>query len=142
MAITSQEEVEQRIRDARDKGVTRLDLSHLYMEQLPAAIGELVDLEVLSLGENDLHDLPSEIGRLTSLRELDLSGNYLSELPSELLALPLLRGLSLAGNQLNRSLPVELGRTSAEIPWGDLASRCTVPHEFRVRRLSLRDPTA
>ncbi|KAH7946471.1 hypothetical protein HPB49_025536 [Dermacentor silvarum] len=78
--------------------LTRLTLSHnkirdtlraLYLgdnefEKLPPAIGQLKNLQILSVRENDLVELPKELGQLTRLRELHIQGNRLTLLPPEL----------------------------------------------------------
>ncbi|GIY76643.1 ras suppressor protein 1, partial [Caerostris extrusa] len=57
---------------------------------LPPEIGQLKNLQILGLRENDLLSLPKEIGELTRLRELHIQGNRLQFLPPELGNLDLL----------------------------------------------------
>ena len=74
---------------------------------LPAEIGRLSALRVLSLGDNQLTSLPAEIGQLTALRSLWLDGNRLTSLPAEIWQLTLLERLGLSGNQLT-SVPAAI----------------------------------
>ncbi|XP_031731844.1 ras suppressor protein 1, partial [Anarrhichthys ocellatus] len=61
-----------------------LYLSDNDFEALPADIGKLTKLQILSLRDNDLISLPKEIGDLTQLKELHIQGNRLTVLPPEL----------------------------------------------------------
>ena len=62
--------------------VTRLILDNSQLiGTIPAAIGELTALQVLSLAGNELSGaVPAEIGALTSLTSLDLSSNELTDI--------------------------------------------------------------
>lgn len=70
------------------------------LTSVPSEIGQLTQLEVLSLEGNALREVPSEIGQLRGLRELNLSGNHLSMLPTTLGELSLLESLSIQDNGL------------------------------------------
>ena len=92
--------------------VTRLQLGgNRISGWIPAELGSLVSLEVISLYSNDLTGpIPSELGDLVNLVELNLSGNDLTgALPVELGRLAALRWLSLSGNALTGPIPAELG---------------------------------
>jgi antitoxin component YwqK of YwqJK toxin-antitoxin module len=78
----------------------RLDLSHLGLEQLPAAIGRFPGLTSIDASYNRLHDLPVEIADGFRLAKLDLSRNRIGALPRELAWLPELRVLHLSYNEL------------------------------------------
>lgn len=82
---------------------------------LPASIGSLTSLEVLSLNDNLLTGpLPSTLGNLSALRELALNGNAFSgALPASLGGLSQLRSLWLEYNQLTGTLPSELGNCAS-----------------------------
>jgi Leucine-rich repeat (LRR) protein len=79
---------------------------------LPAALGNMIQLQILSLKENQLSgNIPNEIGALTGLSTLDLNNNQLNgTIPPELGNLAVLTVLDLSGNRLNGSIPIELGK--------------------------------
>lgn len=88
---------------------TTLDLSGLGLTKVPPEIGQLTDMSLLILGNNQLRTLPPEIGRLTGLTLLALSANQLTSLPPEIGQLKALQQLSLHDNQLT-TLPPEIGQ--------------------------------
>ena len=95
-----------------DGSVTHLDLTYNNLSgQLPAAIGQLTELQQLWLSTNQLTgNIPSEIGNLTQLKMLDLSSNQLGgAIPSQLGNLTSLSELLLSYNELSGSIPLELG---------------------------------
>ena len=51
---------------------------------VPAEVGRLSALRVLSLADNELTSLPAEIRQLTSLKELSLGDNQLTSVPAEI----------------------------------------------------------
>ena len=79
--------------------------------EIPPELGNLANLEVLSLHENQLSgEIPPELGNLANLEVLSLSRNQLSgEIPPELGNLANLEVLSLQENQLSGEIPLELG---------------------------------
>lgn len=83
--------------------------------QIPAVLGELSMLRVLSLSGNDLSgEIPKEIGELAELETLTLSTNTLSgSIPNELGNLVNLTALSLNGNKLTGPIPTELTELTA-----------------------------
>ena len=79
---------------------------------LPAEMGDLENLETLTL-EGDLHGhIPPEIGHLSRLKELKLFGRLSGNIPSSVGNLSHLKTLDLAGNQLTGSIPPEIGHLS------------------------------
>lgn len=84
-----------------------LDLRNMGLTELPPEIGQLAQLEVLNLLDNQLSSLPASIGQLAQLKTLKLSGNPISSLPPEIGQLSQLSHLYLRGSQLS-SLPPEL----------------------------------
>jgi Leucine-rich repeat (LRR) protein len=58
------------IKEARATGATELVLSNLGLTALPAAIGQLSQLQSLDLRANLLSALPEAIGQLSQLQSL------------------------------------------------------------------------
>ena len=61
------------------KNLKVLNLSNNNFTGVPAEVGQLKNLEVLNLSHNKLTGLPSELGNLSKLKLLDISGNDYSE---------------------------------------------------------------
>ena len=78
---------------------------------IPPEIGQLIDLEQISLFNNYLTgSIPSEIGNLVNLAFIQLAQNQLrGEIPSEIGNLTNLEMLGLARNDLTGSIPIEIG---------------------------------
>ena len=78
---------------------------------IPAELGALTNLELLSLWSNRLTGpIPAELGALTDLESLELASNRLTgPIPAWLGALTNLRTLNLASNRLTGPIPAELG---------------------------------
>jgi Leucine-rich repeat (LRR) protein len=93
------------------KDITELHLEKIGLTLLPAEIGQLSNLEVLSLKNNELTTLPAEIGQLVQLKSLFLENNPLTSLPAEIGQLSQLQWLFLADSQLT-TLPAEIGQLS------------------------------
>ncbi|MBE2253471.1 MAG: hypothetical protein IAE78_28345 [Myxococcus sp.] len=73
--------IEQEVRKVASAGpVTTLDLSDRELAEVPEALLELEDLEVLSLESNPIEALPEGFGRLRALRELNLRATRLRDL--------------------------------------------------------------
>ncbi|WP_299464916.1 hypothetical protein [uncultured Microscilla sp.] len=84
----------------------QLKVLHLQYNQLQnlsvTSIGQLKNLQYVSLVRNQLQVLPPEIGQWQQMRELDLTSNLLQALPSEIGNLHRLVKLQLRNNQLSR----------------------------------------
>jgi len=78
------------------------------IDSIPDRISELVNLEKLYLGRNNLKYLPATIGELKNLKILQVQYNQLESLPEELSEMTSLEQLWLNQNDL-RSLPQSLG---------------------------------
>ena len=107
-----------------------LSLGGNKLTSLPAEIGQLASLKELDLWFNQLTSVPAEIGQLTSLKELDLNRNELTSLPAEIGQLTSLERLYLHDNQLT-SLPAEIGQlTSLHVLWLSRNKLTSVPAEI------------
>ncbi|WP_205632821.1 leucine-rich repeat domain-containing protein [Chlorobaculum limnaeum] len=86
---------EKKIAEALRTGATELDLSRIWyakdtwylgdserLTELPESLGQLTQLRLLNLRENQLTSLPESLGKLTKLQSLDLSTNRLTSLQS------------------------------------------------------------
>ena len=102
--------------DGTPPRVVRLELRSLGLPgkagPLPAAIGELAELEVLILYDNQFAGLlPAELGRLQRLQRLHLFDNaFTGGIPPELGQLTNLRSLALGDNHLTGQIPESLAQ--------------------------------
>ena len=96
------------------------------MWQLPSELGQLSQLQKLSLGGPLLTGtIPPELGQLANLEELTLAGSQLTgTVPPELGQLAQLRKLELHNNRLT-ALPPELGRLTQLYRLGLAGNRLT-----------------
>ena len=95
--------------------VTDVDLfENNLVGSLPGALGNLAELESLSLGFNSLTgSIPATLGNLSKLQSLDLTGiNLTGSIPSQLGNLAELESLYLGLNSLTGSIPATLGNLS------------------------------
>jgi Leucine-rich repeat (LRR) protein len=78
---------------------------------LPAAIGNLTDLDSLILWGNKLSgNLPTQLGNLSSVIFIDLGGNqFTGTLPASLFTLTQLQTFGFANNQLSGTIPAAVG---------------------------------
>ncbi|MEM7531107.1 MAG: leucine-rich repeat domain-containing protein, partial [Chloroflexota bacterium] len=94
---------------SRLTSLTMLDMSENQLTNI-SGIGELTELESLSIDHNQLITIPSEIRGLTHLKEFNLTANQLQSLPSTIGDLAELQQLSLAHNLLRgEHIPPEIG---------------------------------
>ncbi len=102
--------------------LTQLNILSLSSNQLsgaiPVALGNLTYLRQVQLSSNQLSGtIPTVLGSLIHLIEVALSDNLLSgEIPPELGKLTNLRGLTLSSNHLSGTIPSSLGNL-AELDW-------------------------
>jgi internalin A len=104
----SQAIAQEHIETARRFGAASLDLIALHLTHLPESLGQLTQLQTLSLHLNHLRTLPEWLGQLTQLRHLSLLRNQITALPECLGRLTQLEHLNLSENQLT-ALPESLG---------------------------------
>ncbi|KAK3249987.1 leucine-rich repeat-containing protein [Cymbomonas tetramitiformis] len=114
----------------------RLVVSRNQLRGVPADLGLLVQLKLLSLDNNMLTSLPPEIGQLHKLEKLHLHNNGLKSLPSEIGHLTSLRELNLGKNKLE-ILPSALGQCVAlELIDAKANVIMEIPHEIgELKRL-------
>ncbi|MFV0498495.1 MAG: InlB B-repeat-containing protein [Bacilli bacterium] len=86
-----------------------LDLSNNDLKTLPESVGELKELQLLTLfNNNSLATLPESIGELTELKTLKIMGGDLVSVPESIGNLSELEDLQLAKNNLV-SIPESIG---------------------------------
>ncbi len=100
-------DIKKRIQNAKISKTSELNLSKSGITILPEEIGELLDLTILDLRENQLEELPESLANLTKLKRLHLRKNAFSEFPMVVLNLSLLEHLCLSENQLSK-IPDEI----------------------------------
>lgn len=100
--------IHQMIRWARPPNTSLAIPRGCDLRQLPSEVWDLVHLERLNVGFNQLESVSPNIARLTELRYLNLAGNQLGSLPPEIGELANLEYLQLMGNQID-SVPPEIG---------------------------------
>lgn len=84
-----------------------LILCHNQLIALPAAaVGQLRNLRVLDVSDNQLQSLPAELGNLNELNTINVSCNRLKILPADLCTCPKLAVLNASHNELS-SFPDE-----------------------------------
>lgn len=86
--------------------ITKLNLVHNKLTEIPAAITNLYNLETLNVFNNHIKELPQTISQLVKLKVLNAGMNKLNTLPRGFGALPVLMDLDLTYNNLTEnSLP-------------------------------------
>ena len=101
---------------------------------IPPELGDLANLELLSLGDKLTGPIPPELGNLAHLTQLWLGRNDLTgPIPPELGNLAKLEWLTLGGNDLTGPIPAELGNLAhlRELWLGDNSLTGPIPPELR-----------
>ena len=91
-----------------DKNTKTLFLYMIQMTEFPD-LGQLLNLNELSLSNNNLIELSPEINKLVNLNWLNVCYNSLKQLPFEIGALVNLTCLYLYNNQLT-TIPIEISK--------------------------------
>jgi Leucine-rich repeat (LRR) protein len=97
-----------RIKRCKKRQSKKLDLSFLYLNELPEELEELQWITELNLVCNNLARLPDWIGNFPELAKLYVESNELTELPVTIGNLKKLKKIRLSGNLLE-SLPETFG---------------------------------
>ncbi|KAL6063108.1 transforming growth factor beta activator LRRC32, variant 2 [Balamuthia mandrillaris] len=92
--------------------ITILDYSHNRLEEVPAEIRYLTELQCLNVSFNRLVYLPDDIGTLAALVHLDVSHNALSDLPNTITSLTNLQTLRLSFNCITNLSRFQFGNFS------------------------------
>ncbi|PCI28791.1 hypothetical protein COB55_03450 [Candidatus Wolfebacteria bacterium] len=92
-----------------DPNEIRIDLSDLSLNELSEKIGNLQDLTILNVANNNLETLPESIGSLKGLHSIGATRNRLSILPDSLVNLKNVQELMLSNNNFT-SIPPVVGR--------------------------------
>ncbi len=126
------------IKKAKEKNSKSLDLSNRDLEEIPAEIGELTQLEHLDLSYNYIKKIPAEIGKLINLKTLLLLKNQIKELPPTIGHLKTLTLFDISHNDFT-TFPKEIGflsnLKSLDASYSELK---TLPIEF-IDLLSLKE---
>ncbi len=120
----------EKIREAKEKQLKKLDLSRNGLTTLPEEIASLQQLTTLDLSYNQLTTLPEEIASLQQLTTLNLNRNPLTTLPEAIASLQQLTTLNLSYNQLT-TLPEAIANlqqlTTLDLSFNKLT---TLPEEI------------
>lgn len=104
---TTPKNVLERIEAAKRERSTTLNLSGLWLTQLPSEILELTNLIELNLYNNSLTTIPEDIAKLKNLIILNLTDNRLNKFPEAILKLTNLSKLYINDNLLSE-IPEEI----------------------------------
>lgn len=81
---------------------------HESMEEIPPSIGELVNLEILYLTDQEFTAIPVEIGQLKNLKEISFSGTQITAVPEEIFGLTNLKEVLLMNTAMEDEYKKEL----------------------------------
>jgi Leucine-rich repeat (LRR) protein len=99
--IVTERELLDLIARARDEEWEELDLAGLDLEVIPDLIGQLIRLESLYLGNNQIVAIPKSIGQLKKLYSLYLHNNKIAIISESLRQLTRHTKLTLDDNPIN-----------------------------------------
>jgi len=96
-----------------------------YVENIPDTIGDLKELETITIRDQPIHTLPESLGALPKLHTLIVINTPLTSLPNSLGNLPKLEMCIIAGANI-RAIPDSIGNLTAlkglAVPYNKLAS--------------------
>ena len=72
------------INEAKKTNTKELRLSYKKLSEIPAEVGELLQLEVLDISNNTLVVLPNFIGKLKNLKKLIANNNWIVNISENL----------------------------------------------------------
>ena len=98
-----------KIKKAKEKNLTTLDLSRSKLIKVPKSLGQLTNLATLDLRGNQIVELTKFLGNLTNLTKLNLSNNQITKLPESLEKLTHLTEVNLWNNRI-KELPESMER--------------------------------
>ena len=98
MCITK--DILNRIREAKEKQLKKLDLTDCRLTEIPREVFELEQIELLYLNSNLLRTVPKSITKLSNLTELNLSFNQITTVLESITKLSNLIKLDLWKNQI------------------------------------------
>jgi Leucine-rich repeat (LRR) protein len=96
----TEERVLQKIQEAKNYRLNKLDLTSNNLTEIPPEVFELTWLESLNLWNNHITKIPESISQLSNLYWLNLSGNQIATVPESINHLSNLFNLDLSGNKL------------------------------------------
>ena len=111
----NKKEALRRIGHCKKSQKKNLDLSRLYLSELPEELSSLYWLERLNLSNNTLKQLPDWIGNFQQLTYLDLDDNELTSLPNSIGGLRSLKTIRISFNQLQTLLETFGNLVSLEV---------------------------
>lgn len=103
------------------KKVTSLKINSrvdgIHLDEIPIEIGQLVNLKVLYLSDQEISSIPPEIEKLQKVRVISFAGCQLTELPDEIYKLKKLREIILLSNEFSEEQAAEIRkRFKKELP--------------------------
>jgi internalin A len=122
---------EKKIQQALHSGATELDLSNMKLTELPDSLGQLTQLQTLSVNLNLLTSLPESLGNLSNLKSLNIGSNKFTSLPVKIEKLTQLSVLKFYGNRLSeipswishlKLKELIIGDSNGGIPFDELPS--------------------
>lgn len=91
------------------KFISKLDLSNLNLNEIPAEVFELKNLRKLKLSNNNIKVIPSDISKLKMLEVLDISNNKITNFYAKICDLKKLKTLNLNNNKIV-SIPKQISK--------------------------------